>query len=64
VFETWPEAIIKSKVEKRFETQREKWRKIMKSEKQRHAEPGASPNGGPAAASGDSGVTEGPPSVS
>jgi len=31
---------------------------------QQRAESGASPNGGPATASGDSGVTEGPPSVS
>ena len=29
-----------------------------------HAEPGAAPNGGPAAQLGNSGVTEGPPSVS
>jgi len=29
-----------------------------------HAEPGAVPNGGPAAQLGNSGVTEGPPSVS
>jgi hypothetical protein len=30
----------------------------------RTAEPGASPNGGPAVSSGNSGVTDGPPSVS
>ena len=30
----------------------------------RHAEPCAAPNGGPAKPSGNSGVTEGPPSVS
>ncbi len=34
------------------------------SEDEREAEPGASPNGGPAASLADSGVREGPPSVS
>jgi hypothetical protein len=44
--------------------QREKWRNITKREKKTHAEPGASPNGGPAPLSGNSGVADRPPSVS
>lgn len=39
-------------------------RKILKSYEETIAEPGAPPNGGPAAPVGNSGVTEGPPSVS
>lgn len=37
---------------------------LLKRPKTEGAEPGASPNGGPDKRSGDSGVTEGPPSVS
>ena len=43
------------------------WREIMQEAQRalkRIAEPGAAPNGGPATQLGDSGVTEGPPSVS
>jgi hypothetical protein len=36
----------------------------VKESKKQSAEPGASPNGGPATRSGDSGVSGGPPSVS
>ena len=64
----WMRIVDKDKVEYRYTfTERELWvrkpftPKVLPS---KTAEPNASPNGGPAAASDQSGITEGPPSVS
>jgi hypothetical protein len=43
---------------------REQTERELRREFEEDAEPGASPNGGPATRSGNSGTTEGPPSVS